>query len=113
MDNIKDDKYLIKKIIDNIDYSINTLKNISLDDFEKNELICDSICFRFIQMSELAKKISNEFMLQYPGLPVYQLKGLRNRIVHDYGNVDLTIVYYTVKNDLSILKIKLENILME
>lgn len=113
MDNIKDDKYLIKKIIDNIDYSINTLKNISLDDFEKNELICDSICFRFIQMSELAKKISNEFMLQYPDLPVYQLKGLRNRIVHDYGNVDLTIVYYTVKNDLSILKIKLENILME
>ena len=100
MDNIKDDKYLIKKIIDNIDYSINTLKNISLDDFEKNELICDSICFRFIQMSENAGKLSKEFIEMHHDVPFHLLKGIRNRIVHDYGNVDMSIVYYTVKNDL-------------
>ena len=28
------------------------------------------------------------------------LYGLRNRIVHDYGNVDLNIVYETLKNDI-------------
>jgi uncharacterized protein YutE (UPF0331/DUF86 family) len=26
--------------------------------------------------------------------------GLRNRIVHDYGNVDLNVVYETLKNDI-------------
>ena len=26
--------------------------------------------------------------------------GLRNRIVHDYGNVDLNIVFETLKNDI-------------
>nr|WP_287576542.1 HepT-like ribonuclease domain-containing protein [Blautia sp.] len=25
---------------------------------------------------------------------------MRNRIVHDYGNVDLNIVYETLKNDM-------------
>ena len=29
--------------------------------------------------------------------------GLRNRIVHDYGNVDLGIVYETLTNDIPIL----------
>ena len=28
------------------------------------------------------------------------MKGMRNRIVHDYGNVDLAVVYNTVKNDI-------------
>lgn len=26
--------------------------------------------------------------------------GFRNRIVHDYGNVDLNVVYETLKNDI-------------
>ena len=28
------------------------------------------------------------------------MKGMRNRIVHEYGNVDLTVVYDTVKYDI-------------
>ncbi|MBP5353582.1 MAG: DUF86 domain-containing protein [Lachnospiraceae bacterium] len=33
-------------------------------------------------------------------MPWLALSGLRNRIVHDYGNVDLSIVYDTLKNDI-------------
>ena len=29
-----------------------------------------------------------------------QCTGMRNRIVHDYGNVDLKVVYETLKNDI-------------
>lgn len=32
---------------------------------------------------------------------------MRNRIVRDYGNVDMSIVYYTVKNDLCMFQEKL------
>lgn len=28
------------------------------------------------------------------------MKGLRNRIVHEYGNVDLSVVYETVRDDI-------------
>ncbi|HPX84504.1 MAG TPA: DUF86 domain-containing protein [Bacilli bacterium] len=31
------------------------------------------------------------------------MKGLRNRVIHDYGNVDLSIIYNTVKNDVPLL----------
>lgn len=38
------------------------------------------------------------------------IKGLRNRIVHEYGNVDLTIVYDTISNDIPNLLIDLSKI---
>ncbi len=33
-------------------------------------------------------------------IPWGALSGLRNRIVHDYGNVDLSVVYDTLKYDI-------------
>lgn len=33
--------------------------------------------------------------------------GLRNRIIHDYGNVILDVVYQTLTNDISSLYMKL------
>ena len=33
-------------------------------------------------------------------LPWNELTGLRNRIVHDYGNIDLSIVFETLKHDI-------------
>ncbi len=41
-----------------------------------------------------------EYKKENPGLPWDEMSGLRNRIVHDYGNVDLKIVYETLKYDI-------------
>ena len=46
------------------------------------------------------KIITEKFKETYPSIPWRAIKGLRNRIVHEYGNVDLTIVYDTVKKDI-------------
>ena len=51
-------------------------------------------------ISENAKKLSVEYKSEKSNLPWYELSGLRNRIVHDYGNVDLDIVYETLKYDI-------------
>ena len=41
-----------------------------------------------IQISENAKKLSDEYKLHRGNVPWKVIYGLRNRIVHDYGNVD-------------------------
>lgn len=38
---------------------------------------------------------------------------MRNRIVHDYENVDLSVLWGTVKNSLPELKEKLKKIIIE
>ena len=37
--------------------------------------------------------------------------GFRNKIVHDYGNIDYSIVYQTIKIDIPNLKNMIENII--
>ena len=68
--------------------------------FEANGLLQDSMIFRLIQLSENAANLSDEFQNISMNIPWFAIKGLRNRIVHEYGNVDLTIVYDTIKEDI-------------
>lgn len=67
---------------------------------EEDEILVDSIMFRLIQVAENSEKLTEKFKKTYPSIPWRAIKGLRNRIVHEYGNVDLTIVYDTVKKDI-------------
>ena len=53
-----------------------------------------------IQISENSEKLSDEYKESHSYIPWNAVYGFRNRIVHDYGNVDLNIVYDTLKNDI-------------
>jgi len=100
MDNIKNDHYYLEKIKKDIAFIVIHMKDVDLQELNENEVLLDSMLFRMIQISENAKKLSAEYKNGKPGLPWDEISGLRNRIVHDYGNVDLEIVYETLKYDI-------------
>ena len=83
MDNIKNDRYYVGKIITDL---------------------------RLIQVSENSDKLTEAFKKQYSAIPWRAIKGLRNRIVHEYGNVNLSVVYDTVFEDIPALLRDLEGI---
>lgn len=55
--------------------------------------------FRIIQIAENTVKLSEEFKQRNSNIPWIEIKGLRNRIVHDYGIVNLSIIYNTIIED--------------
>lgn len=95
MDNVKDDAYYIQKIRKDLAFMENHMRNVNIEEFSANEVLLDSMMFRMIQISENAKKLTNEYKMKHGAIPWNALSGLRNRIVHDYGNVDLKVVYDT------------------
>lgn len=56
MDNIKNDKYYIGQILDDINKIIKYTNNVSYDDFIGDEQLIDAVLFRLIQMTENIKK---------------------------------------------------------
>ncbi len=52
--------------------------------------------FRIIQISENNAKLSEEFKSKHKDVPWVAIKGMRNKIVHDYGAVNMNIIYDTV-----------------
>lgn len=99
MDNKKDDRYYLKKMLDDVDFVIAHTKSKSADEIESDDLLIDSIMFRLVQIAESSDKVTAEFKSAHRELPWKEIKGMRNRIVHDYGIVDLTIICDTVKNE--------------
>lgn len=108
MDNIKNDKYYVEKIINDLRFIINHTVGKAKDEIETDELLIDSIMFRIIQISENNGKLSEQFKVTHAEVPWLAIKGMRNRIVHDYGYVDLTIVYDAVINKIPEMLEKLE-----
>ena len=110
MDNKKDNRYYLEKIMTDLSFVIEHTKNLSQAEVKNNEILVDSIMFRLIQISENSDRLTEDFKTSHSNVPWRAMKGMRNKIVHEYGNVDLSVVYETVKNDIPVLLGILEKI---
>lgn len=112
MDNIKNDKYYIDKIIQDLEFINQHMIDVDEEELYRNEILLDSMLFRMIQISENSRKLSEEYKDKCTVVPWNALYGLRNRIVHDYGGVDLSIVYDTlIENIPEMLNLVKDNII--
>ncbi len=110
MDRVKNDKYYLDKVIKDITYLLKVTKDKNIKELEDNEMLLDSVMFRFIQISENLKRISDDLKINNTHIPWNQIIGLRNKIVHDYGKIDVSIIYEVLKKDLIILLSNFEKI---
>lgn len=104
MDNIKNDNYYLEKIKYHFDRIINVMKHITYEIYVEDKDIQDITMFNIIQISENVKQLTDDFKQKNPNIPWQDVYGLRNRLVHDYGNVVLDIVYETLINDIPSLR---------
>ncbi|HBE80618.1 MAG TPA: hypothetical protein DDW65_22960 [Firmicutes bacterium] len=65
----------------------------------------------FANIGENIGKISDELKQLNTDIDWKQIKGLRNKVVHDYVNIDTFMVFDIIKNDLSILRESLMKII--
>ena len=61
------------------------------------------IIYNLQVLGEAANNISDAFCAEYPGIDFAGWAGLRHRLVHDYANIDLDIVWNAICYDLPIL----------
>lgn len=66
--------------------------------------------FRLIQISENSDRLSENFKLNNNDISWREIKGMRNKIVHDYGTVDLTIISNVLTFDVPDLLNKLKKL---
>ena len=105
------EKESIKKMIEYIDKSIKYTEGYDFDMFKKDEKTQDATIFNISQIGELIKNITNETKEKNSDIEWQMIKGLRNRIIHDYSGINLTNIWYIINNDLKELRTKLENII--
>ena len=99
-----DNKYLLSKIVKYIDRVIKYTIDVNYDDFVSESKIQDACFMNLTQIGENAAKIDDDFEKKHPYIKWKEMKGLRNKIVHDYDGINVGIIWDTIKNDLPVLK---------
>lgn len=105
----RDWKILFEDIIESINKIEEYTTDLSYADFEENNLITDAVVRNIEIIGEASKNIPSEVKNQFPDIPWQKLRGIRNRIVHDYFDIDRTIIWYIISNELSPLKKSLQD----
>ena len=87
----KSDEYILKKIYSYCKEIETSVSLIQYDDFilpEKFERR-NSCSFALLQIGELVKKLSEDFMLQHSNIKWKNWSGVRNIIAHNYEGFDM------------------------
>lgn len=64
-------------------------------------------------LGEASSRISSELQVRYPEVPWRDISDTRNRVIHEYFDVDMEIVQAIVRDDLPPLVERLETVLKE
>ncbi len=113
MDNIKNDRYYLDKILADLEHIMRITDGKTQSEIERDEILTDSVMFRLIQIAENSEKLTREFKEANAGIPWRAIKGMRNTIVHNYGIVDLSVIYDTVTKSIPEFYNQLKKLLIE
>ena len=83
----------------------------SFEEFVADDLVYDAVMRQLTILGEAANSVSKGIREQYPDVSWFEIVGLRNRLMHEYSNVEDDIVWGTFVNDLPVLKQQLEKML--
>ena len=107
----RDSNLLLEDILESIEKIEHYTKDILFDEFANNGLVFDATIRNFEIIGEASINIPDEIKNKFPTIPWQQIRGLRNRIIHEYFGVDVSIVWYIIENELPQLKLEIERAL--
>ena len=109
----KRDRILVQKVIGYIIEIQQYVAGLTAEAFILDRKTVAACAFTVAQIAELAKEISAESQAKYPDIPWNAMRGMRNKIVHDYESLDLSVLWATISKSLPELQTKLTNCLFE
>jgi len=101
MDKIDRNIIIIKAVLQHCKniYSAQKRFGKNMETFTKDTDYFNSVCMSLLQIGELANHLTDKFKQVNKSIPWRQIIGLRNIVVHRYGQIDIEVIWATVKED--------------
>jgi len=93
-------KFRIEDIIEALDRIFHYVKDLNYDGWMKDQKTIDAVIRNLEIIGEAAANVPREIQDLYVDIPWYQMKGMRNILIHEYFGVDLEIVWKIIQDDL-------------
>lgn len=107
------DRIILQKIRAYIGDVALYIDGFSFETFMMDKKTLSACAFSVSHIGELAKEISEDTQEKHGYIPWKSIRGMRNKIVHDYKNIDLTVLWGTITKSLPELAKQIDGVLDE
>lgn len=101
---------IVQKLVQYTDKVCSYCEGLDYPAFQADSMLVEACVFNLSQMGELVAKLDENFTDRHTDIPWRAIRGLRNRIVHDYEGVNLKLVWDIIQSDLPELRTQLVNL---
>ena len=110
---MKTNEVYLRHILDAIRKVESYTSGIDRDVFETDDMRQDAVIRQIEIIGEASRQLPDDFQEEHDSIPWSDIIGMRNRIAHDYMNVDLDIVWEVIHHDLPSLKSSVQQLLSD
>lgn len=109
---IRDDKVYHAHILDALQQITEYTAGLDYEKFRSRRMVHDAVIRQFEIIGEATKNLSETFRNHYPAVPWKDLAGFRDKLIHQYFGVDLSLVWSSVVDDVPLLIREIKDIEM-
>lgn len=82
-------------------------QDITFDQFEGDRKTVRAVLYNLAIIGEAVRGIPPELEVSHPEIPWDDVRGMRNVVIHEYFQVNLSIIWQTIREDLVFLEASL------
>ena len=97
------DQQFLLDMLQSAELIITYTAQCSKDDFVENVQLQDSVIRRLLVIAKAARRVSETTRQTLPNVAWQEMNGMRNRLVHEYDDINLNIVWDVVQSEMPFL----------
>ncbi len=107
----RNSRFRLEEINDALDSILEYVENLDYEAWVRDKKTIDAVIRNLEIIGEAATRVPNDIQEQYTDIPWYQMKAMRNILIHEYFGVDKDVLWRTIQDDIPPLKRKIQKML--
>ncbi|MFA4818599.1 MAG: HepT-like ribonuclease domain-containing protein [Patescibacteria group bacterium] len=84
-------------------------KDVSCVDLSHNDVLLRAVVYDVMVIGEASKNLPDDLTTTYSDIPWKNIAGTRDKLVHDYFDIDVDIIWNIITHELPKLKIAIDD----
>lgn len=84
---------------------------LTFEEFQDDRKTIRAVLYNLAIIGEAVRNISPDVETSHPEIPWDDVRGMRNIVIHEYFQVNLSIIWQTLQEDLVLLEVSLRQLM--
>ena len=84
---------------------------LTFEEFQDDRKMIRAVLYNLAIIGEAVRNISPDVETSHPEIPWDDVRGMRNIVIHEYFQVNLSIIWQTLQEDLVLLEVSLRQLM--